>query len=318
METSFKKLTLKDKDHIIDRYGDHDLGKDSMENIQLELAELYGVTTRTIRNWANNLGLNILIKDIENPFKVLVYDIETSRAPAMVFSTGKTYITHKQLREEFKIISISYKWLGQDEVFSLTWDKNHSDEKMVKDFLVIYNQADMLIGFNNDKFDNRWINARAAKYGLEVNTQVKSFDLYKQAKKLYYLPSYSMAYISKYFGVTQKQNHEGVIMWDKIQFGTPAEQVEYLGKMVDYNVGDIITTEEIYLDQRKYMGHKVHMGVILGKDKYSCPNCGGENIKEYNGNFTVTPAGTIQRHMICNEDRVQFKMSNTTFLKNKQ
>ena len=106
-------------------------------------------------------------------------------------------------------------------------------------------------------------------------------------------------------------------MWDKIQFGTPEVQAQSLKDMVEYNVGDIITTEEIYLEMRKYFGHKTHVGVAKGKSKYSCPSCGGENIQEYNGDFTVTPAGTIQRHMVCLDDKTQFKMSNTVYLKHK-
>jgi hypothetical protein len=40
----------------------------------------------------------------------------------------------------------------------------------------------MVIGQNNDRFDNRWVNARAMKYDLEVNTFVRSFDIMKELK----------------------------------------------------------------------------------------------------------------------------------------
>ena len=318
METSYKDLSLEDKNHIVKAYQEGKEGVRSMADIQRDLAKKYGVTRRSIRNWAKKLSLNVMLSNIEDPFKVLIYDIETSRAPAMVFQTGKAYIDHTQLRDEFKIISISWKWLGQNEVFSLEWDSNHSDEKLIRAFLPVYNTADMVIGYNNDKYDNKWINTRAAKYRLEVNTLIKSFDLYKQIKKLMYLPSYSMKYVAKFFGVRQKLSHEGIVMWDMIQFGTKEEQREFLDKMIEYNIGDIVTTEEIYLALRKYMGHKVHIGVALGEDKSTCPNCGGSNIEEFNGNFSVTPAGTIQRHMVCRDDNVQFRMANTTFLKLKE
>jgi predicted RecB family nuclease len=51
-----------------------------------------------------------------------------------------------------------------------------------------------------------------------------------------------MAYITKFLGVETKLHHEGIVMWDKIQFGTKEEQVEYLQKMVDYNRQDIVAT----------------------------------------------------------------------------
>lgn len=314
MAISFKDLTPKDKEKITLAYEKHKDGK-SMQEIQTFLANHYGVTKRTVRNWANTLDLNTMAKNVENPFRVLIYDIETSRVPAMVFWTGKTYINHRQLREEPKIISISWKWLGDDKVDHVTWDKNHSDESLMRKFLPIYNSASMVVGYNNDKFDNKWINTRAAKHRLEVNLHVKSFDLYKQGRKTFRLPSYSMEYLANYFGLIPKLKHEGIAMWDKIQFGTKEVQKIALEGMVDYNVGDILSTEEIYLEMRKYFGHKTHLGVFLGDNKATCPHCGGHNVEEFNGEFTVTPAGTVQRHMICRDDRVQFTMSNTNYLK---
>ena len=222
MATSFKDLTIKDKEHITNTYETHKSGN-TMSLIQEDLAMYFGVTKRTVRNWANRLDLNMMAKNYVDPFSVLVYDIETSRVPAMVFWTGKTYINHKQLKDEPKIISISWKWLGEDKVHHVTWDK--------------------------------------------------------------------------------------------IQFGTAEIQKEALKGMVEYNVGDILSTEEIYIEMRKYFGHKTHLGVILGENRASCPNCGGTNVEEYNGDYSVTPAGTIQRHMICRDDRVQYKISNTNFLK---
>lgn len=314
MATSFKHLTAKDKEYITDCYNMYQTGTPMLE-IQKSLAGRFNVTKRTVRNWANKLDLNIMVKNIENPFKVLVYDIETCRVPAMVFWTGKTYINHRQLREEPKIISISWKWLGEDKVHSLTWSKDHCDETLMRKFLPIYNSADMVVGYNNDKFDNKWINTRAVKHRLDVNLHIKSFDLYKQARKTLRLPSYSMEYLANYFGLTPKLKTEGIDMWDKIQFGTQEVQISSLKDMVEYNIGDILTTEEIYIELRKYFGHKTHLGVLLGKEKYTCPNCGGDNVSEYNGNYSVTPAGTIQRHMICRDDKVQYKISNTSFLK---
>lgn len=311
MEISFKDLTKEDIGIIQAAYE----SDNSKKLVQTDLAERFGVTRRTIRNWANRLQLNVLAENINNPFKVLVYDLETSQIPAKVWSTGKTYIRHTQLRGETKIITASYKWLGQDEVTALTWSKSHSDEKLMRDLLKAYNSADMVIGFNNDKFDNKLVNTRAAKYGLEVNTLIKSYDVMKQAKKLFRLPSYSMAYMCKFFGVTLKQSHEGIIMWDMIEDGTKEQQAEYLPKMVDYNIGDIISTEELYLAIRKYMGHKVHVGVFKGQDKFTCPNCGTDEVNLFSLNPITTPAGTIQRHMVCSKDRTQFKISNLNYLK---
>ncbi len=302
----FKQLTELDKELIRTSYAREEL----KSKIQADLSSTFGVSKRTIRRWANELGLTG--ESLSTDFRVMIYDIETSRITAKVWWTGKQYVGHKQLLEEPKIISVSWKWLGEDKIHALTWDENHSDETLIKDFMKEYNKADMVVGQNNDKFDNRWINARAMKFGVHFNTFVKSFDIMKQTKRLFRLPSYSMDYITKFLNVENKQTHEGIKMWDMIQDGTKAQQKEYLQKMVDYNVGDIVSTEAMYVKLRKYMGHKVHFGVLDGKPKYSSPSDGSTNVRLLR--VTSTASGTIQYIMESNTDGVQYKINHKSYL----
>lgn len=303
----FKDLTESDVDLIKQIYKKID----SREECYSIISKKYNVGKRTVRNWAVKLDIGGARYNENLPFKILIYDIETSRGVFKAFWTGKQYLGYKSMVKEPKIISISWKWLGEDKIHHLTWDKDQSDRDMVKEFLVHYNSADMLIGQNNDNFDNRWVQARAMKYGFDFNTYLRSFDIMKQNKKLFRVVSYSMDYTAKFLNVTFKQSHEGIKMWDMIEDGTPEEQKEYLQKMVDYNVGDIVTTEEIYLKNRKYYGHKTHFGVLNGEEKYTCPNCGSSNIELYK--TTVTPAGTIQRVMKCNCE-VKYRLNNKQYM----
>lgn len=251
-------------------------------------------------------------KNTDNP-RILIYDIESSLCEFTSFWTGKQYLGYKQMKNEPRIITVAWKWLGEDKVYHLEWDENQSDVDLMKSFLPVYNSADLVIGFNNKNFDDRFINARALKHNLEVNTYVRSFDIMKQAKRLFRLPSYAMNYIAKYTGVAEKYSHMGIEMWETIQYGDKEEATEAMKEMVTYNRQDIIVTEEVYLRLRKYMGHETHIGLIQGKEKWSCPNCGGENVELYK--TTYTAAGTIQRIMICKDDKVKFKISNRTYTK---
>lgn len=305
----FRNLTEHDRDLIRSYYKDCP----TKEEAQEKLSNIFHVNERTIRTWANKLELNIMDKNIVNTAKVMIYDIETSQAKFKLFWTGKQFVSVDRMITEPKIISISWKWVGEEKVKHLTWDKDHNDKDMLFAFLLEYNKADMVIGINNDNFDNRWINARAAKYGFEVNTMIRSFDVQKEMKRLFRLPSYSMKFTAQYFNLTEKKlQHEGIIMWDMIEDGTPAQQKEYLQKMVTYNVQDILTTEGLYVFLRKYLGHKMHFGVFNGKEKYTCPACGGEHIGLLQ--TQITPAGTIQRVMRCKDDGTQFRLTNKLYL----
>lgn len=301
----YNNLNVDDRNYFRNIY----LATDSREEAQSILSNHFDVSTRTIRNWANNLGLEGQQSNAEA--RVMIYDIETSRTTAKVWWTGKQYINHKSLKSEPAIISISWKWLGEDKIHALTWDDNHCDKKMLQEFLVEYNSADMIIGQNNDRFDNRWVNARAMKHNLDIDTHIKSFDIMKQTKRLFRLPSYSMDYITKYLNVENKLTHEGLHMWDMIEDGNKAQQKEYLQKMVDYNVGDIVSTEAMYIRLRKYMGHKVHFGVLNGEEKWTCPIDGSRNVALLK--VTATAAGTLQYIMRCNDDGTTYKINNRAY-----
>lgn len=301
------KLDIQDKDYIMRVYRE----SETREQAQMELADHFGVTTRTIRNWARELNIGSLAENMTDPRKVLIYDIETSRGIFKGWWTGKQYVGYRQIVKEPAIITIAWKWLGDDSVQWLTWDKNQSDREMVESFLKVYNSANMVIGYNNDNFDNRWLNAQAFKYGLEVNTHVRSLDLMKQEKRLFRMISYSMDYTSLVAGVERKQSHEGIRMWDMIEDGTPEEQQEYLQKMLDYNIGDIVTTEELYLRLVPYLRHKMHFGVYFGGPKWTCPNTGREDVRLLKR--TVTPAGTVQ-NIMQSPDGSTYKISNKSYM----
>jgi hypothetical protein len=305
-KNGIESLSQQKKQKIIDLYESTRPRKE----IQLELAEYLGVKERMVRYYAKQLGLNVSFENVPDD-EILVYDIETSRVEVSTWWTGKQYINHKQLRNEPKIISISWKWIGEDEVHSLTWDKNHCDKKMMTKFLKEYNKASMVIGQNNNSFDNKWINTRAAKHRLHVDRFVKSFDIYRMAKRYFRLPSYSMDFMARYFGLTPKQSHEGILMWEMIEYGTKQEKKEYLKKMVDYNVGDIVTTEELYLTLKPYFGSVTNKAVQSGLPKWCCPVSGSTNVKHLKTIFTEM--GTIQRILYCVDSEHQYKVSNRTY-----
>ena len=306
----FKNLKKSDREFIRTTY----LQADSKWKAQRILSEAFDVSDRSIRTWTNLLGISgdgVTEFEGTRKAKIMIYDIETSRVSAKVWWTGKQYINHKSLKSEPAIISISYKWLGEDKIHAFTWDENHCDKQLMIDFLDVYNEADMLIGQNNDRFDNRWVNARAMKHNLYVNLNVKSFDIMKQTKRLFRLPSYSMDYITKYLNVENKLTHEGMHMWDMIEDGNKSQQKEYLQKMVDYNVGDIVSTEAMYTRLRKYMGHKMHIGVLQGSEAWTSPSDGTKNVTLLR--VTTSVAGTLQYIMQSNTDGVTYKLSNRLY-----
>jgi len=277
-----------------------------------ETAERLGLEKNVNKRYRLSKSQELEFIEGRNNTRVLIYDIETSRMLVKTWWTGKGYVGSNQIVREPYIITIAWKWFGDDDIQYVHWDKSHNDRSMLTEFLKEYNRADLIIGQNNDKFDNRWVNARALKHGLRVNTMVRSLDLMKQAKKYFRLPGYSMKFMTEFVGVETKMDHEGIIMWDMIEDGTQEQQSEYLQKMIDYNVQDIVATEQMYLRFREYIGHTTHIGMFTGGDQHDCPSCASDDVDH--NRVTYTPAGTLQHIMRCKDCGSEYKISNRTYL----
>jgi DNA polymerase elongation subunit (family B) len=308
---TFDDLTKSDINLIREVYQKNN----SRKEIQTFLAKTFNVERRTIRRWAKKLGIGVLKENVINPAKILIYDIETPRLTAELWWSGKQFVNGNDIIDEPKIISISWKWYGEDIVHAAHWDiETQDDRRMMEEFLDHYNEADIIVGINNNRFDNRWINVRAVKHGLAVNTFPRSIDIQMQCKRYFRMPSYSLKYTCEFFDVPYKKlDHEGIIMWRKIQYGDLEERKEYMKKMIEYNVGDIMATEALFMRLLPVLNLQSHLGVAYGNQPYSCPMCGGvENIELFK--TTITPAGTVQHIMVCGEEGHKYKISNRNYL----
>lgn len=320
---NFKDLKSTDVAIISNFYKDPSWSGRRLE-AQKILAQMYKVTPRTIRNWARELRL---LEPEDSDCRVLIYDLETSRVLADIWGTGKQFVSHDSLHEQPRIITAAWKWLGEDKVYTESWEdikaeNTHDydtggwgdDKKLVERMVKVYNEADLVIGQNSDKFDNKILAHRSMVHGLEpLNRYIKSLDLYKSSRKFFRTPSYSMDYTCKVLKVTKKRSHEGISMWRNAQYHKdPEVRRKAVESMEKYNIGDILSTEAMYFRMLPYIDFKFHVGSFYGNEKWSCPNCGSRDIERLK--YTTTPAGTVQHIVRCREDDTTYKISNSEWI----
>lgn len=140
-------------------------------------------------------------------FKLLTYDIETSYLKARVWRLGEQVVRHDQLDpvySMYKIYTLSYKWYGQKEVVTLIGDD------IIEKFDEQVRQADVVIGKNNERFDNVYVNTQRLLQGLKPLPEwiYVSDDIEKQIRRFFKFPSNSLDYISKLFGFGGKVKME--------------------------------------------------------------------------------------------------------------
>lgn len=252
-----------------------------------------------------------LLKMRENQtyIKRLFFDIETS--PNICYSWRIGYNLNLQphdIIQERKIICISYKWENEDNIHSLTWDKNQCDKQMLIDFVNVANTADEMIAHNGDRFDIKWIRTRCIFHRIPMLPSYKTLDTLKKAKSGFNFNSNKLDYIAQFLGVGAKVQHRGFDMWKDVLKGSN----EAMKEMVVYCEGDIIVLEDVFLTMQNYIKPNTHAGVLNNNLKYSCPCCGSENIQLIKNN--VTAMGTIKRLINCLDCDFSYEISNSSYM----
>ncbi len=193
-----------------------------------------------------------ILAEKNKPKRVLFYDLETS--PNLVFSwrVGRDIqLGPENIVEERRIICVSYKWQGEDEIKSISWDKG-DDKKLVEKFAAIINSADIVIGQNNKRFDDKWIRTRAIYHGIPISAKFNSVDTLQMAKSGFLFNSNKLDYLNKFLGGKGKLE-TGFDLWKRILLDNDKEA---LSKMVTYCENDIKILEDVYNKLQKYSPKK--------------------------------------------------------------
>lgn len=244
--------------------------------------------------------------------KRLFFDIETSFCQGHFWRSGWNQTIHPhQITEHAKIISIHWKWEGDDKVHHVHWGlKKQCDKKPLEKFIKVLNSADEVITHNGKKFDTPWLRTRAIYHGLDFSHTYNEIDTYKLAKKYLNLPSYSLKEVCNYYGLEAKKDAGGIQTWVDVVYKKSQEALDHL---LYYGDGDIISLEAVYNKLRPYIQPNMHYAVLRGNEKFHCPNCGA--LPHYKSMYT-TAAGTIQHWLQCSdrkECKTQFKVNNKTY-----
>jgi DNA polymerase elongation subunit (family B) len=224
----------------------------------------------------------------------LFFDIETSPCIGWFWKPSyQTNLSYNNVIEDAKIICICYKWSNQKKIYSLKWDKNQNDKKMIADFIKVMIQADEIIGHNADRFDTKWIRTRAMFHNLEMPPDFKSIDTLKQSRALLNMPSNRLDSIGKYFGLGQKLENEKDL-WSNVCF---KNNQTALNRMVNYCKQDVNLLEQWFNKLNKYIKPKTHATGV----KKDCPECGSSNTQ--NRGYYVSAVGTMKQKCSCNDCR---------------
>lgn len=217
----------------------------------------------------------------ENVPKILMYDIEWKPATAYVWKCYDENVSPDQLIDPGGLLCFSAQWYGSNEtLFYSEWEDGH--EGMVRALYDLFCQADALITFNGDRYDNKKALGEFLLAGLPPPPIPTSIDLLKTVKKMGFIMN-RLAFIAPYLKIGNKIKNEGFPLWSAVIDGDHKAQ----RRMKKYCIQDTKLLNTLYRAIRPYIYNHPNFG------HGECGACGHNKL--HSRGFRRTKTFKIQR-----------------------
>ena len=221
--------------------------------------------------------------------RILLYDIESSLQTVTCFQLKyNDFIDPDSILQERHVISVCYKWLGENKVHSISLLDNprcfakdpHDDGYVLQQFHKVLMEADCLITHNGDKFDLPYLKTRMLFHGLPPLPPIASVDTYKVAKQGLFFNSNRLDYLGKFLGLgAKKPTSKG--LWMRVLRGDKGA----IREMVSYNAQDVILLEKVFMKLRPYVSNHVNRELF---GAVGCPRCGNTKVQSRGVHRAIT------------------------------
>jgi len=227
--------------------------------------------------------------------KILLFDEETAPSLGWYFDLWKEG-NIVGTKAEWYMLSFAYKWLGEKKVHSFALPDfkgykpgSENDELLIKELWKLFDEADILVAHNGDKFDVKKANARFAYYKLPPPSPYKTVDTLKEARKHFGFTSNRLDFLGDHLGYGRKLAHTGFHLWQGCMRGDP----QAWKHMAEYNKRDVVLLEKIYLHLTPWMTNHPNVAVMEHVPD-GCPTCASTNLKREG--FRYTKTGKAQQY----------------------
>lgn len=207
--------------------------------------------------------------------KTLIWDCELKPSIVSTWTLFKPMISIDKIIESAGIICLAYKWQGSDKTeFTSEWGDGYS--KMIATLHSLFEEADVVCGYNSTAFDVKHANAAFLLEGLSPPAPYKQLDLYLEVKKRFNFPSRKLDYICQRLGLGNKVHHSGQQLWNEVLRPTTEESGrEARALMQRYCSTDVDLTSDLYDKLYPWLKVPINAGLFVNEDDPCCPACGG-------------------------------------------
>jgi hypothetical protein len=148
-------------------------------------------------------------------------------------------------------------------------DMTTADKPLLRDFIKVYNSADVVVGWYNSMFDRKWLQSKALEYRLPFLAPVTQIDLCFTAKANFHAGGNSLKNISELGDFKASKTPVDSKHWRRAAVGyAPA-----IKAVVAHCVADIKMTTEAYERMRPLVRNHPRVN-----DYGPCRTCGEDKL----------------------------------------
>jgi hypothetical protein len=245
-------------------------------------------------------------EELKEP-KILLLDIETSPLIVYTFDLFDQNIGLNQILRDWYVMSWSAKWLGSppEQIMYADCRENIGDDTgLLSQIWQLIDEADIIIGQNSKRFDEKKLMARFIIKGFPPPSSYRSVDTLEVAKRVAKFTSNKLAYTTdKLCTKFKKLDHgkyAGFELWRACEAGDEGAWTE----MAQYNRYDVLSLEEYYLKLRPFDKKHPNLNVFSDSFTNKCL-CGSVQFTKHNRPAYENRA--IYDRYICNNCGAEYK-----------
>ncbi len=205
--------------------------------------------------------------------KILTIDIETKPIEAYVWGLYDQNIAVSQIKHDWEIISVAWKWFDDDLVTQFGRN-DYTEFQILKLIRKALNEADIVVTQNGKQFDIKKIIAKKIKPA----SSFQQIDTKVLAKKHFGFTSNGLEYMSdklnKKYKKLKHKDFPGMELWLQCLKKNP----KAWAAMREYNIFDVLATEELYTKLLPF-GVGINFDTYYPDESTVCP-CGGTKFKK--------------------------------------
>ncbi len=258
-----------------------------------------GLSKSGVNDYLNSKLKEVIKAPIKDGPRTLLFDLENAPSIGVAFQRFKVNLSPDHILDEGGwLISACWKFLGEDKMYKIVLTPEEAiardDSRIVAELYEAFEETDIAIGQNIDRFDLALFKTRCIAHGFGPPKTVKTIDTLKIAKQLKF-NSNKLDSLGAYLGLGRKMKHTGIDLWIRCMQGDS----KALAEMLEYNEQDVLLLEAVYLKVRAFDSKAPNLGHFYAGEEVRCPACGSTDVSP-TGHSIFTQISEF-KEMKCND-----------------